>query len=110
MRPALALATVILCLAQPLTAADAPLKDAIVGEWTIVKLRDGKPTDTPGGTIEIRKDGTYKWTYFGQPREGKWDLKGADLHLGIGGGGAIVWPKLKAEGEKITREVFKGMT
>jgi hypothetical protein len=83
--------------------AKAPTKDSIVGEWTISKTINGNKSDRTD-TIVLRADGTYTWTLMGQPREGKFELKGTTLHLQTGPG-ELLWENIDQNGDQIVRKV-----
>ena len=85
--------------------AEDELAKLIIGRWDIKQFMNGKPSNAPASVIELRNDSTYTWTFAGQKREGKFELKGADLHLHVGQDGALVWHGLSHKDGKIHRSV-----
>lgn len=101
---AISVVVLLALLAAPASAEDA-LEKVIIGQWDIKQFMNGKPSNAPQSVIELRKDNTYTWTFAGQKREGKFELKGTDLHLHVGKDGALVWNGLSYKDGKIHRSV-----
>lgn len=92
----------VLLLFNPVSADDSLAKQ-LVGKWGITKIINGKESDHKS-SIELRTDGTYRWENIGPAKEGKYTLKGNDLHLHFNAKISIIWKGLTIKDGQVHRK------